>query len=316
MIDWRDPDGRTQRGVTVVSAARWTLAAAAVVVAHGVGAWVAINWHPVESMPNDPPPAIQIDLSPLAVAPPAPPQDVAPGPQMVEAQPVPTPDTQTPVEDTPDPTPPTPVETQEPVKPDPDPAPVQEAQTEEVKPDVVQPVTPPDVPVPPLPDKDKAEAVLAPPPPTKPKVHKKPPPKKHEAERRKPLNPDKPKQKQTMAPPSQVARRADTAAAPASGSDSSPSVSPPTWKSALMSHLNRYKRYPAGASGSGTASVAFTISRSGQVLSARLIGSSGDPALDAEAASLPRRASPVPAPPANLGGGGAITLTVPIRFGR
>lgn len=82
-----------------------------------------------------------------------------------------------------------------------------------------------------------------------------------------------------------------------------------------MSHLNRYKRYPAGATGTGTASVAFTISRSGQVLSARLIGSSGDAALDTEAVSLARRASPVPAPPPNLGGA-TITLTVPIRFGR
>jgi TonB family protein len=63
----------------------------------------------------------------------------------------------------------------------------------------------------------------------------------------------------------------------------------------LLAHLNRYKRYPSGAASTGTASVAFTIARSGQVLSARLIGSSGNPALDAEAVSLPRRASPVPA---------------------
>jgi hypothetical protein len=36
MIDWRDPDGRSRRGVTVLSATRWTLAAAAVVAAHVV----------------------------------------------------------------------------------------------------------------------------------------------------------------------------------------------------------------------------------------------------------------------------------------
>jgi protein TonB len=81
-----------------------------------------------------------------------------------------------------------------------------------------------------------------------------------------------------------------------------------------MAHLNRYKRYPSGAASTGTASVAFTIARSGQVLSARLIGSSGNPALDAEAVSLPRRASPVPAPPPDFGGG-VLTLTVPIHFG-
>jgi hypothetical protein len=48
----------------------------------------------------------------------------------------------------------------------------------------------------------------------------------------------------------------------------------------LLAHLNRYKRYPSGAASTGTASVAFTIARSGQVLSARLIGSSGNPALE------------------------------------
>jgi periplasmic protein TonB len=81
-----------------------------------------------------------------------------------------------------------------------------------------------------------------------------------------------------------------------------------------MAHLNRYKRYPSGAASTGTASVAFTIARSGQVLSARLIGSSGNPALDAEAISLTHRASPVPAPPPDFGGG-VLTLTVPIHFG-
>ncbi|HWL03956.1 MAG TPA: energy transducer TonB, partial [Xanthobacteraceae bacterium] len=63
-----------------------------------------------------------------------------------------------------------------------------------------------------------------------------------------------------------------------------------------------------------TATVAFTIDRSGRVLSARLAGSSGDAALDAEAVSLARRVSPVPAPPANIGGG-SVLLAVPVRFG-
>jgi protein TonB len=36
----------------------------------------------------------------------------------------------------------------------------------------------------------------------------------------------------------------------------------------------------------------IAVARSGQVLSARVIGSSGNPALDAEAVSLPRRANP------------------------
>lgn len=55
--------------------------------------------------------------------------------------------------------------------------------------------------------------------------------------------------------------------------------------------------------------------REGRVLSARLIGSSGDPVLDAEGQSMLRRASPVPAPPEGYGGG-SISLTVPIKFNR
>jgi hypothetical protein len=45
-----------------------------------------------------------------------------------------------------------------------------------------------------------------------------------------------------------------------------------------------------------------------------MIGSSGNPALDAEAVSLPRRASPFRLRPPDFGGG-VLTLTVPIHFG-
>jgi protein TonB len=82
-----------------------------------------------------------------------------------------------------------------------------------------------------------------------------------------------------------------------------------------MAQLNRYKRYPSGSTSGGTATVAFNINRSGQVTSARLARSSGDSALDQEAVSLPRRASPLPKPPDGVGAG-SIALTVPIHFGR
>jgi periplasmic protein TonB len=296
---------------------RWGAAAIVVAAAHFAAAWAALNWREAEAAPDAPPPAVMIDLAPLAVAPPAPPQDVAPGPQVTEAQPLPTPDAPTPVEEAPDVTPPPPVATPEPPKPDP--APAEPQQTAELKPDVPPPPAPEDIKVQDLPKMDDAEAVLeppppAPPPPPKPKPHNEPPPKAHEAERKKPIDPDKPKQRQTTAPPSALAMRSNAAAAPSSASGATPSESPATWKSALMAHLNRYKRYPAGASSTGTASVAFTIARSGQVLSARLIGSSGNAALDAEAVSLPRRASPVPAPPPDFGGA-VLTLTVPVHFG-
>ena len=71
---------------------------------------------------------------------------------------------------------------------------------------------------------------------------------------------------------------------------------------------------PPGAAGTGTAVISFSIDSAGHVTSARLIKSSGDNALDQEAVALPRRASPLPAPPQATRS--AIALTVPVRFGR
>lgn len=81
-----------------------------------------------------------------------------------------------------------------------------------------------------------------------------------------------------------------------------------------MARLDHYKRFPSGAASTGTVTVAFTTDRSGRVLSSRLVRGSGNAALDGEAVSLPRRASPVPAPPPNSDG--SVTLAVPIRFNR
>ena len=82
----------------------------------------------------------------------------------------------------------------------------------------------------------------------------------------------------------------------------------------MIAHLNRFKRFPSGAS-PGTVQVAFSIDRGGRVLSARLVRGSGDAALDEEAVAMIRRANPVPPPPDGLGGG-AISLTVPVKFSR
>jgi protein TonB len=285
MIDWRDPDGRPDRKITALSALRWTAAAALVLAVHGGAALIALNWKPAVAA-GELPPAVMIELAPLAVAPEAPPQDVAPGPQMTEAQTEPTPDVpEKPVED--------PEEKPQPV--------VQET--------VEQPIEK-------LPERQNAEAVLTPPPPhPQPEPLKKPPPKVRTVEKKKTIDPKKTRAMQTTAPPTSQAQRADRAAAPFSSASLDPSTSPASWRGALMAHLNRHKRFPPGAAGTGIATVAFTIDRSGRVLSARLVRGSGDAALDAEAVALPRRASPVPAPPPNIGGG-SVTLAVPIRFNR
>jgi protein TonB len=93
------------------------------------------------------------------------------------------------------------------------------------------------------------------------------------------------------------------------------SVSPARWQSRLMAHLERRKRYPAGAKSrheEGIVYVRFRIDETGKVLSASLARSSGFPELDDEVLSLVQRASPVPAPPPDVNR----TVTAPVKFSR
>lgn len=168
--------------------------------------------------------------------------------------------------------------------------------------------------IPKLPEK-KEEAVAMLPPPM-------PEPKARPVTREIPVEAKKEERKKTerkvashaAAPATFEAPRADQANAPAAGAARVSPSALASWKGDLMAHLNRYKRYPSGSSSNGTTVVSFSIDRAGAVTSARLARSSGDRALDDEAVSLPRRASPLPKPPEGVGG--SIALSVPIHFGR
>lgn len=277
-----------------LTALRWSVAAVAVAAAHGGLAWVGVHWRPAEAAAGAPEPAVMIELAALSVAPEAPPEDLPVAEERAE----------------PEPPPPEPVK-EEPPPPEPEPEPLPEP----------TPVEQPEIELPELPQIPKLDAVLLPPPPEPKPVEKKPEPKPKIVEK-------KPKPKPKVVERKPVERRAKEAVAPkpseqraaaptsaAQGTASQPTVSTASWRGSLIAHLNRYKRFPGGAS-PGTVQVAFAIDRSGNVLSSRVVGSSGDSALDAEAAAMIRRASPVPAPPAGVGGGGAISLSVPVRFNR
>ena len=70
---------------------------------------------------------------------------------------------------------------------------------------------------------------------------------------------------------------------------------------------------PTIKSGTAVVRIAFTLDRSGRVLSSRLLGSSGNQALDAETLAMVRRAQPFPAfPPEKTGGTEA--FNVPLRY--
>jgi protein TonB len=158
-------------------------------------------------------------------------------------------------------------------------------------------------------------AVVLPPPMPEPAPEERSKPKPEPKAENKPEQKKKSGSSRASASPSFRAPRVATAAAQAAGAAQAMAIAPASWKGAVLAALNRHKRYPGGASGTGTATIAFSMNRSGQVTSARLLQSSGDRALDEEAVALPRRASPLPPPPSEVGGG-AVNLNVPVRFSR
>jgi protein TonB len=63
----------------------------------------------------------------------------------------------------------------------------------------------------------------------------------------------------------------------------------------------------------GIAELAFTLDRNGEVVTSRVVRSSGFAALDQETIDTVQRAQPFPPPPANMPGE-TFDFTVPIRF--
>ena len=120
----------------------------------------------------------------------------------------------------------------------------------------------------------------------------------------------------TAAPPPSEAPRAQAAVSAqlAAAQQAAPSVSPARWQSKLMSHLNRRKQYPRSAQSrreEGVVHLTFSIDGAGNVLSSGIARSSGFADLDQAVLTMIARASPVPAPPAEMAGR---SLTIPIEF--
>lgn len=119
----------------------------------------------------------------------------------------------------------------------------------------------------------------------------------------------------TSAPPPSDAPRAEKAAStqPAAR-QAAPSVSPARWQSQLMSHLNRRKQYPRSSQSrreEGVVLLQFSLDGAGNVLSSKIARSSGYPELDQAVLTMISRASPVPAPPAEIAGK---PISIPIEF--
>lgn len=111
-------------------------------------------------------------------------------------------------------------------------------------------------------------------------------------------------------------------AAPASAGSQARSAAAPgaeaKYGRALLSHVERHKRYPAAARSAGitgSTRLAITIDRTGGLAGARVAAGSGHQILDQEALAVARRAAPYPRPPEGVGGN-TFSFAVTLRFAR
>ena len=114
--------------------------------------------------------------------------------------------------------------------------------------------------------------------------------------------------------PSDAAQAGPKSVTPALGIGDSARRVIQSWQRELVTHLDRHKRYPAGAARrDATIMVAFTLDRLGHVKASRVLKGSGDDAFDEAALAMLRRSDPVPAPPPLVADQG-LDFTVPVVF--
>lgn len=279
--------GRFGRGAALTEMALWVLAGLLVLTAHvGAAAWL-LRAPPVIPADDMPPAAIMISVADAPEALATEETEISPDEQTAEAS--------------------TPVEKVETPQETPSEETIPEEEVAEAEPD--QEVVEEELPVHaqvavPLP-------VAKPPPPDKKRQAAKPKPRKKKSKPR-PREEAQISSRQAVQAQAQV-RQSNRNAARQTASGLFSSMTPATWQSRLMAHLERRKKYPAGSRARGergTVYVRFTIDGAGNVRSVRLVRSSGFPDLDREVLALVHRASPVPAPPQ----GAKRTITAPVRF--
>lgn len=121
------------------------------------------------------------------------------------------------------------------------------------------------------------------------------------------------KSSDTPAPRTSAAPRAERQAiAQEARSGASAAAALATYRQRLNAHLQRFKG--GGAGGGGNVMVIFTVSRGGSVSGVRVARSSGNSALDSEAAAAIRRAQPLPPIPPEIPQS-SLSFPVPFSFG-
>ena len=106
-------------------------------------------------------------------------------------------------------------------------------------------------------------------------------------------------------------------AAPAPGPSAQQLAAKASWEGALLSHLGKYKKYPAAAQSRGKEGLnrlRFVVDAEGKVLSYELVGRSGNADLDRATLEMIRRAQPLPKPPADMLTNGSIEIVAPFVY--
>lgn len=92
-----------------------------------------------------------------------------------------------------------------------------------------------------------------------------------------------------------------------------PAVTGAAFRARLLHHIERFRRYPPDARKAGQEGVVrihFVMDRSGDVLEAWIVLSSGSALLDEEAVAAVMRARPLPTPPDSWPGSFSVTLPI------
>ncbi|WP_421672537.1 energy transducer TonB [Raoultella terrigena] len=119
------------------------------------------------------------------------------------------------------------------------------------------------------------------------------------------------------APPVQSART-QRSAAPLDTDAASVSLSKISWESLVKGKINKMRNYPDDArrrKRTGTAVIAFSVDERGEILSTRLVTSSGTLSLDRAALVALESARPLPPPPKEMLRNGVQKVTLPVEFG-
>lgn len=301
----------------------WGGAAALVFIAHAAGAYIFANMQSAGEVDGVQPAAIMIEFAELAVSPDA--ENVA---SVVQAETAPEKDIETDAQ--------TNAESDigaEQVKPEPETEP-------DTEPETVSEALSETKTVEELPEEKEVQEIIAdnpqvaiPLPMKRPEIEKKPeqvaePPKKTTPQPKRETKQTKPKK--APAKPVVKDRQVQASAAPAQAAESgkkftakrngaaagTPGMSSAKWSAKLQAHLERQKRFVerrSGVRGRGVAQLSFVIDPVGNVLSARIAGSTGNNQLDQMALDLVKRASPVPAPPPAIAKP-RLPIVVPIYF--